>query len=117
VSLLLVLIAISGDVSVANELKIPRVISCSEGRVIINQVSPADTYERTAAAAFTLTVNGTTENAIGISHGNYNKVTSKTYYVFLGTGGLTFARNSSSERAICTNSKYGVTTPGFEARF
>jgi hypothetical protein len=117
VSLLLVLIAISGDVSVANELMIPRVISCSEGRVIINQVSPADTYERTSAAAFTLTVNGTTENAIGIANGNYGKVTSKTYYVFRGTGGLTFARNSSSGRAICTTQKHGVTTPGFEIRY
>jgi hypothetical protein len=121
----LVLIAISGDVSVARELRIPRiprVISCSKGSVIINQISPADTYEQTTAAAFTLTVNGTTENAIGIENGNFNKVTSKTYYVFGGTGGLTFARNSSPYSgvagvAICTNSKYGVTTPGFEFRF
>lgn len=117
-SILLCLIAISGGKSVASDLRIPRVISCSEGSVIINQVSPAETYEQTTASAFTLTVNGITENAIGIENGNFTKVTSQTYYVFGGTGGLTFARNSGSlGRAICTNSKYGETTPGFEARF
>jgi len=117
-SLLLCLVAMSGGKSVASEPRIPRVISCSEGSVIINQVSPAETYELTTAAAFTLTVNGTTENAIGIENGNSTKVTSQTYYVFGGTGGLTFARNKgSSGQAICTNSKYGETTPGFEARF
>ena len=118
-SLLFCLLAISGHKCVAGELMIPRLISCSKGSVIINQISPADRYELTKTAAFTLTVNGRTENATGIENGNFTKVTSQTYYVFGGTGGLTFGINSSSSgrRAICTNSKYGNTSPGFEARF
>tara|TARA_B100000073_G_scaffold58726_1_gene43639 strand:+ start:213 stop:593 length:381 start_codon:yes stop_codon:yes gene_type:complete len=116
-SLLLCLLAISGHKCVAGELRIPRLISCSKGSVTINQISPADTYELTKTAAFRLTVNGTTENATGIENGNFTKVTSQTYYVYGGTGGLTFGRNSSSgRRAICTNSKYGKTTPGFRTK-
>lgn len=118
----LVILLLAGSIlekkSIAAELRIPRTISCSKGSVIIKQVAPAETYEQTKTAAFTLTVNGKSENATGIENGNFTKVTSKSWYVFGGTGGLTFAKNTSSaDRVICTNSKYGITTPGFEVRF
>lgn len=119
------LLAMSGQQVKAYELRIPRRISCSYGSVIINQVSPAQTYEKTTAAAFTLTVNGSQEAATGIESGNITNVTSRNYYIFSGTGGLTFARhrgrpyfgNDGNAEVICTNSKYGDTSPEFDAQY
>ncbi|MCP9783625.1 hypothetical protein KBY83_09905 [Cyanobium sp. WKJ7-Wakatipu] len=97
----------------ANEFRLPSRISCINGSVAIKQISPAQTYENTTTAGFTLTVGGVTEQATGIANGNYNKIESRGYYVFLGTGGLTFAKQDGINKAICTNSKYGNTTKGF----
>jgi len=99
-----------------NELNVPSKISCQFGSVIVKQISPVQTYELTKAAAYTLTVNGITEPASGLEYGNITTVLSKSYYVFTGTGGFTFAKNSDHHnKAICTNSKYGKPTPGFIA--
>jgi hypothetical protein len=119
------LIALSGHQANASELRIPRSISCAQGSVVINQISPAQTYEQTTTAAFTLTVNGSQEAATGIENGNTTNVTSSNYYVFSGPGGLTFARhkgkpyfgNDGNAEVICTNSKYGDTSPGFDAQY
>ena len=98
----------------ANEFRFPSRISCVNGSVAIKQLSPAQAYENTTTAAFTLTVGGVMEQATGISNGNYNKIESRSYYVFLGTGGLTFAKRGGGDIAICTDSKYGNTTKGFK---
>ncbi len=94
-------------------LYLPSSISCAYGSVSIRRTGPILEEGITRTAAYTLTVGGITEAATGIEHGNYSKVVSKTYYVFGGTGGLTFAKNNAG-KAICTNSKYGATSPGFE---
>lgn len=108
----------------ANELMLPSKISCANGSVTITQRSPAQTYEQTTTAAFTLSVNGNSEAATGLMRGNVSKVVSKSYYVSGGTGGLTFAShrgkpyfgNDGNAKVICTNSKYGSTTPEFDAK-
>ena len=116
----------TGVVASANELRLPSKISCANGSVTIEQTSPAITeYEPTITAAFKLSVNGYTEAAAGYQNGNVTQVVSKNYYVFSGTGGLTFARhkgkpyfgNDGNAEEICTNSKYGEPSPGFSASY
>ena len=87
------LISVSGNNANANEIRIPRSISCSRGSVIITQTSPVQTYEQTSTAAFALSVNGSKEAATGMANGSISTVTSKNYYVFSGSGGLTFAKH------------------------
>ncbi len=124
-SILLAHIALTTGSASANELRLPSKISCANGSVTIEQISPAKTYEQTTTAAFTLSVNGNSEAATGLQNGNVSKVASKSYYVFSGTGGLTFAShrgkpyfgNDGNAKVICTNSKYGYITPGFDAKY
>ena len=111
----------AGVEAYAQKLSVPSKISCKYGSILIRQVGPAETYDNTKTAAYTLTVNGIVENATGIESGNFTKVSSKNYYVSAGTGGLTFARHQGkpyfgkdgNAELICTNSKYGDTSPGF----
>ena len=120
------LIALTTGTASANELRLPTKISCANGSVIIEQTSPAITrYEPTITAAFKLSVNGYTEAAAGYQNGNVTQVVSKNYYVFSGTGGLTFAShkgkpyfgNDGNAELICTNSKYGEASLGFSTSY
>jgi len=119
------LVTLMAGAANANELRVPSRISCANGSVTLKQTSPATIYEQTTTAAFTLSVNGITEAATGLQNGNVTNVTSKNYYVFSGTGGLTFAShkgkayfgNDGNAKIICTNSKYGKTSPGFSASY
>ena len=94
-----------------------REISCNNGSLIIKQVGPTQSYGDTITAAFTIKSNGITEHATGIKNNNFFEVKSKTYYVYAGTGGLTFGKNGVPKKiVICTNSKYEQPSPGFRSQ-
>lgn len=95
---------------------IPRSISCVSGSVKIKRVGPlASVNTNTTVAPYTLTVNGKSEPATGYFNGNDRRVEGSRYRIFSGTGGLTFAESGDNGKLICSNSKYGDTTPGFRA--
>ena len=105
---------LTGTEAFAKKLMIPSQISCKHGSVFIKQVGPTESFNNINAAAFTLTANGATESATGIESGNFTKVSGYRHYVFAGTGGLTFGKRSDKKNVvICTNSKYGTTSPEF----
>jgi len=116
--LALLLMALVQPAHASSSLLIPSAIACVNGSVAIRRTGPVLVEGNTRAAAYVLVVNGQTEAATGIEHGNYTKVVSRHYTVFGGTGGLSFSRNhaNGTNQTICTNSKYGTTTPGFRSR-
>ena len=94
---------------------IPKSISCDNGSVKIRRVGPlASVNTNTTVASYTLTFNGKTEPATGYFEGNNRRVEGTHYRIFSGTGGLTFAESGDNGKLICSNSKYGNTTPGFK---
>jgi hypothetical protein len=97
----------------AEKLLIPKMISCDKATIRIVQTTKTLSYDHVRAAAFTLTVNGITEPAIGIESGNSTKVESVNFYVYGGTGGLTFGNNNKQRDVVCTNSKYGQPSHNF----
>lgn len=98
------------------EYFIPKSISCVNGSVKIRRVGPLVSVDtNTTVASYTLTVNGKSEPATGYFEGNNRRVEGTHYRIFSGTGGLTFAESGDNGKLICSNSKYGNTTPGFKA--
>lgn len=94
---------------------IPKSVSCVNGSVKIRRAGPlANINTDTTIAAYTLTVNGKSEPATGYFNGNDRRIEGTRYHIFSGTGGLTFAESGDNGKLICSNSKYGNTTPGFK---
>ena len=119
----------------ANELRIPRRISCDNGSILIEQVNRSWKHEdrpNTIEALFYLTVNGIKERAIGdeLDMVNYNvrtfitRVYSRNYYVYRMNGGLAFVKhkgklgaNLPGNEVICSNIKSHGIFPGFNYQY